>query len=145
MKCPECGMELTNQVSHGIQVESCPKDHGMWFTLQELDELENEALSDEEEKGTLILSSTPSKYKCPVCSALLKQFEYRMYDLILEYCENKHGFWLEAGEDDRILQLMNQRSRDEARKFNAEVHWQSTVRHLQSHSLFEKLKDLMRG
>lgn len=145
MKCPECGKELASQLRHGIGVLCCSNDHGMWFTMNELDELENEAFSDEEEKGSLMLSSTPSKYSCPVCSSVLRQFEYRMYDLILEYCENKHGFWLEAGEDDRIIELMKQRGRDEKRKFDAEVHWQSTVRHLQSHSLFEKLKHLIRG
>lgn len=144
MKCPECGNELATQERHGIKVEACQNDHGMWFTLQELDELENEAFNDEEEKGSLMLSSTPAKYNCPVCNSEMQQFEYRMYDLTLEYCKNKHGFWLEAGEDDRILDLMKQRKKDEQRKFNAEAHWQSTVRHLQSHSLFEKLKDLMR-
>lgn len=138
-------MELTNQVRHGIEVQSCAMDHGMWFTMQELDDLENEAFNDEEEKGSLMLSSTPSTYKCPVCNSMLRKFDYRMYDLVLEYCENKHGFWLEAGEDDRILELMKERKRDEKRKFNAEEHWQSTVRHLQSHSLFQKLKDMIRG
>ncbi len=145
MKCPECGMELTNQTRHGIGVQSCSMDHGMWFTMQELDELENEAFNDEEEKGSLMLSSEPASYKCPVCDSLLRKFDYRMYDLQLEYCENKHGFWLDAGEDDRILELMKERKRDEQRKFNAEAHWQSTVKHLQSHSLFQKLKDMMRG
>lgn len=145
MKCPECGTDLIKQSRHGIEVDCCNNDHGMWFTLQELTELEDEAFNDEEEKGTLILSSTPAKYSCPVCSSRLRQFDYRFYDLTLEYCENKHGFWLEAGEDDRILELMKERKKDETRKFNAEEHWQSTVRHLQSHSLFAKLKDLMRG
>ncbi len=145
MRCPECGMELSNQLRHGIEVDACSNDHGMWFTMSELDDLENEAFNDEEEKGSLMLSSTPSKYSCPVCNSNLKQFDYRMYDLVLEYCENKHGFWLEAGEDDRILELMKERKRDEERKFNAEASWQSTVKHLQSHSLFMKLKDLMKG
>lgn len=145
MKCPECEMELTNQSRHGIEVEYCPSDHGMWFTLKELQELEDRAFNEEEEKGTLILSSTPASYSCPICNSKLRQFQYRMYDLILEYCENKHGFWLEAGEDDRIIELMRQRKKDEQRKFNAEAHWQSTVRHLQSHSFFAKLKDLMKG
>ncbi len=145
MRCPECGAEMTDQLRHGIAVQSCSNDHGMWFTMSELDELENEAFSDEEEKGSLMLSSTPSKFYCPACNSNLKQFDYRMYDLVLEYCENKHGFWLDAGEDDRILELMKERKRDEKRKFDAEAHWQSTVRHLQSHSLFAKLKDLMKG
>ncbi len=143
MKCPECGNELVTQDRHGLTVEACQNDHGMWLTIQELDELENEAFNDEEEKGSLMLSSTPAKYNCPVCNSQLRRFDYRMYDLTLEYCENKHGFWLEAGEDDRILELMKQRKKDEERKYGAEAHWQSTVRHLQSHSLFEKLKDLM--
>lgn len=145
MKCPECGMEMTKEMRHGIEVLSCSMDHGMWFTMQELDELENEALSDEEEKGSLVLSSSPSDQKCPECGSVLRKFDYRLYDLVLEYCENQHGFWLEAGEDDRILELMKERKKDEERKFNAEAHWQSTVRHLRSHSIFAKLKDMLRG
>jgi len=145
MNCPECGSELSNQIRHGIAVQACAKDHGMWFTTNELDELENEAFSIEDEKGTLIFSSTLTNHKCPVCNKMLRQFEYRDYDLMLGYCEEGHGFWLLAGEDDRIIQLMEMRKKDEKRKFGAESSWQSTIKHLQSHSLFQKLKDMIRG
>lgn len=145
MNCPDCGSELTNQTRHGISVEACTKDHGMWFTSTELDELENEAFNIEDEKGTLVFSTTPTTHKCPVCSKTLKGFEYRDYDLMLEYCADGHGFWLLAGEDDRILQLMEKRKKDEKRTTSAEAKWQSTVKHLQSHSLIEKLKDMIRG
>ena len=145
MKCPECEKDRTNVLRHAIEVECCPNDHGMWFTLNELEDLENEAFVQDDEKGSLILSSTQSKYKCPACNSEMKRFLYRMYDIELEYCENEHGFWLEAGEDDRVLQLMNQRKRDMERKLDAELHWQTTIRHLQSNSIFQRLKSLMKG
>jgi Zn-finger nucleic acid-binding protein len=118
------------QTRHDIEVDYCPNDHGMWLDLNELDELEDKAFDSDDEEGTLIFSSTPTDNHCPKCNTLHKRFQYRMYDLELEYCENKDGFSLDAGEDDRVLELMRQRKRDMARKFDDEKDWQSTVRHL---------------
>jgi Zn-finger nucleic acid-binding protein len=142
MKCPKCGSELVPQTRHGLEVNYCTNDHGMWLNLNELDELEDEAFDQDDEKGTLIFSSTPTDNHCPKCNALLKRFQYRLYDLTLEYCEKKDGFWLTAGEDDRILELMKQRKRDMERKFDAESEWKSTIKHFQSPSFFDKIKHL---
>ena len=112
MKCPKCNTDLVKQIRHGIEMDCCTNDHGMWLDAQQLDQLEDEAFKKDDEKGTLIFSSTPSEFKCPKCNTPLKQFDYRLYDLTLEYCENKDGFWLDAGEDDRVLQLMKKRRKD---------------------------------
>jgi len=129
MKCPKCDADLVKQIRHGIEVDTCPNDNGMWLDAQELNQLEDEAFKADEEKGTLIFSSTVSNFKCPKCNTPLKQFDYRLYDLTLEYCENKDGFWLDAGEDERVLQLMKQRKKDMANKQEAETGWKSVERH----------------
>jgi len=48
---------------------------------------------------------------------------------MLEYCENKDGFWLDAGEDDRVLQLMKQRKKDMVNKREADAEWKDEERH----------------
>ena len=129
MKCPKCDADLVKQTRHGIEVDYCTNDHGMWLDAQELDQLEDEAFKKDDEKGTLIFSSTVSNFKCPKCNTPLKQFDYRLYDLTLEYCENKDGFWLDAGEDERVLQLMKQRKKDMVSKHETETEWKNVERH----------------
>ena len=159
MKCPKCGIDLVKQMHHGIEVDSCTNDHGMWFSAQQLDQLENEKFKgDEHEKGTLVFSSEPSEYKCPKCSTPLRQFDYRLYDLTLEYCENKDGFWLDAGEDERVLQLMAQRKKDIRKKVEVdkeakdeekhdmepELEWKVELLRLRSKELIDKITDRFR-
>jgi Zn-finger nucleic acid-binding protein len=107
---------------HGIEVDYCPNDHGMWLDLQELDQLEDKVFSDDHEKGTLVFSSTASDLHCPKCGGQLKQFQYRLDDLTLDYCE-KDGYWLDSGEDERVLQLMKERRSEIQRKLEAESEW----------------------
>ncbi len=143
MKCPKCNTDLVVQTRHGMQVYSCVNDHGMWFDAQEFDQLENEGLSNEHDKGTLVFSSTPSQYKCPKCNSQLRQFDYRLYGLTLEYCENKDGFWLDAGEDDKILQLMRNRKKQVSTDRDEEAEWKDAERHEDDPELEWKM-DLLR-
>jgi Zn-finger nucleic acid-binding protein len=117
MKCPKCNAELQPQKDRGVAVEACPSCQGMWLTPAELDELENEAFADEANKGSLYVVSHETKLKCPVCSAALKRFNYRFFDLELDCCP-EHGFWLDKDEDRRILQLITTDGRrgEKARK-----------------------------
>ena len=66
-----------NANDRGVEVEACPKCKGMWLTPPELDQLENEAFSNEANKGSLYVTSYDTQFKCPVCSAPLKEFDYR--------------------------------------------------------------------
>lgn len=139
MKCPKCNSALAQQSYHGIQVDACPKCKGMWLDLEELDQLEDVKFSVDEYKGSLVFSSTPTEYRCPHCDSPLKQFKYRLHNLLLEYCENQHGFWLDAQEEKRVLQLMKEREKNLKRKINAEAEWKRTLRRLKKKSLFDKL------
>jgi len=48
MKCPKCGRDLTTRSMHGVQVDVCTHDGGMWLDAGELD-----ALLKHEEPGLL--------------------------------------------------------------------------------------------
>ena len=144
MKCPVCGSDLIPQMHHGIDVQYCPQDQGIWLAYQELDQLEDEVFKADDEKGSLMLTSAPSERRCPVCNGPLRQFQYRMDNLTLDFCEKKDGFWLDSGEEDRVLQLMKARAKQMKSKFDAEKEWGKTLRHLQSPSFFDKLSGLFK-
>jgi Zn-finger nucleic acid-binding protein len=143
MKCPKCNVDLQTQNDRGVKVEACPSCHGMWLTPGELDQLENEAFNDEANKGSLFLVSQETELKCPVCSAALKRFDYRFFDLQLDCCP-EHGFWLDKGEDDQILELMRGEEKRVERKFGTEDSWAKYINHLRSPSFFTKVRGLFR-
>jgi len=68
---------------------------------------------------------------------------YRLYDLPLEYCEQGHGYFLDAGEDDRVLNLMRQEEKRLKRSERAETLWAAHLKHLRSGAFLEKLKNLL--
>lgn len=145
MKCPKCNADLTPAVRHKVNVNLCPSCNGMWLNAQELDELENEAFDlGEDQKGTLIYSPTPTSAKCPQCSANLQRFNYHAYALELEFCPNQHGYWLDAGEDNRVLELMKKEEHDFNRSVRADMQWAKLLQHMRSGSFLNKLKNLFR-
>jgi len=69
----------------------------------------------------------------------MDEFQYRLHDLKLDYCaENDHGFWLDAGEDERVIAAMNQRAQDIQRKNSAESDWRQTLKDM--HAFLRKWK-----
>ena len=141
MKCPKCNTDLRTQKDRGVEVEACPVCKGMWLTPTELDQLENEAFSNEANKGSLYVTSYETEFKCPVCSAPLKEFDYRFFDLQLECCPD-HGFWLDKDEDEQILELMRGEEERIEKKFGTENARAMYVNHLRSPTFFSKVKDL---
>jgi Zn-finger nucleic acid-binding protein len=119
-----------------IEVDYCPNCRGMWLDFDELDRLEDVGFDDDSQKGSLIHYPTPTGFPCPVCAAHLQEFQYRLYDLRLDVCaENRHGFWLDAGEDERVVEIMRQRHEQTHRKLDAEGEWKQTLKHL--HAFFK--------
>jgi len=142
MECPNCKVALSKQTRHGLQVEVCPSCSGMWMTPLELDQLENEGFSNEADKGSLFLVTRDTTLECPVCQTAMKQFDYRFYDLAVDFCTD-HGFWLEKDEDDRILELMKGEEARVERDFGLEDKWASRMREWRSPGFFGKLKELL--
>jgi Zn-finger nucleic acid-binding protein len=128
MECPKCGAALVKKYYKGmLEVDYCPNCRGMWLDYNELDRLEDVAFDEDDYKGSLIHRESEVNCKCPVCSRHLLEFQYRLYDLKLDACPEKHGFWLDAGEDERVLEIMrNQRARIK-RKIEAEADWKQVL------------------
>lgn len=122
-----------------IEVDSCPNCRGMWLDFNELDKLEDVAFDDDSRKGSLIHHQAKTEFPCPHCGAAMDEFQYRLHDLKLDYCaENDHGFWLDAGEDERVIAAMNQRAQDIQRKNSAESDWRQTLKDM--HAFLRKWK-----
>lgn len=140
MKCPKCAHELVKKFYKGMfEVESCPNCRGMWLDFYELDKLEDIVFEDDEHKGSLVHFQKQTEYPCPHCGKNLDEFQYRLFDLKLDTCTvNDHGFWLDAGEDERVMDLMQKRSENIQRKLNAEVEWKQMLKGL--HSFLGKRK-----
>jgi Zn-finger nucleic acid-binding protein len=92
----------------------------------------------------LIFSATATARHCPQCGKLMKRFKYRLYDLEMDFCEDGHGFWLDADEDKRVLDLMKKEEAGLERKFRAEDRWASHVRRLRSGSFLDRVRDWFR-
>jgi Zn-finger nucleic acid-binding protein len=142
MKCPDCNAELVQKKRDGVEMEVCPSCNGMWLTPQELTQLEDEVFDfGDNEKGSLMLGSDSSTRKCPQCAKPMKTFEYREYGLQLDYCEDRHGFWLDADEDKRVLDLMREEEKNLGRKVLAEDRWSAHMRYLRSGSFWDRLRE----
>lgn len=129
LACPKCKTELVKHFYKGmIEVDSCPACRGMWLDLDELDRLEDVAFDDDAHKGSLVHNSHAVRCCCPHCGESLQEFEYRLYELRLDYCPNQHGFWLDADEDQRVLSIMRKRAAQLNRELNAENEWRMVLK-----------------
>ena len=130
MNCPKCKSPLEKYNYNGIETDKCPNCQGMWLDFQELDDLEDKEFTKDELKGSLIYNPQGTNLKCPHCEKTLVSFQYRINSLLLEYCEDLHGYWLDAGEAERVMELMDQREKNMERKFEAELEWTQMLQKL---------------
>jgi Zn-finger nucleic acid-binding protein len=142
MKCPNCDAELVRKTRDRIEMEICLSCNGMWLSREELAELEDEVFDfGDDEKGSLMLGSAPTTRKCPECGKPMKAFQYRLYDLEMDFCEAQHGYWLEADEDKRVLELMREEEKNLGRKVLAEDRFAAHLRYLRSGSFLDRIRD----
>lgn len=124
MKCPRDGNELVAERHQGIEVDRCPPCNGRWLDHHELDQLEAKTAPDPDtRRGQIEYSPRQSELACPVCGKRMTAFNYRANPLELDTCEDEHGWWLDAGEEGRVADLIDQRVRDLYRAADAEASW----------------------
>ena len=125
MQCPREGTELVvEQEYHGIEVDRCPSCEGRWLDHDELDLLEATVPSTPgERRATIKYAERQSELSCPRCGKTITAFNYRAYNLELDACEDGHGFWLDAGEEARVREIIQERVRGLARAASAEAAW----------------------
>jgi Zn-finger nucleic acid-binding protein len=130
MDCPRGHGQLIVERHGGIEVDRCETCSGRWLDANELDELEATAAGEESRRGMIEYSKRDSEIACPKCGKRMTAFNYRANNLELDSCPDDHGYWLDAGETDRVVDLIEQRVRDLNRAASAEASWGGFVQKL---------------
>ena len=144
MNCPRCSAELNTEIYKGIEIDKCTRCEGLWLDHRELDQLEDTVMDDDRAKGTMMFRSEGSDLVCPRCQKPMQWFRYRHYNVELDFCEAEHGFWLDKGEENKVVEIMDQRTKDLKRSAGAEVEWGQFLSSLKSKSFTDKLKGLFK-
>ena len=144
MDCPRCHTGLSIEKYQGIEVDRCSSCNGMWLEYNELDELEDKAMDDDDVKGSVMFRSYQGDLHCPTCRSGMQMFHYRAFDLEMDFCPNEHGFWLDSGEEKRVLEIMKQRVKDLKRSSNAEAEWANMLKRFKSKSFGDRMKGMFR-
>lgn len=146
LRCPRDGALLIIEEYQGVQVDRCPTCSGRWLDEDELEKIEATVASEEgQRRATIEYAKRPSELTCPVCDKPMTSFNYRAYNLELDTCQDAHGFWLDAGEEGRVRDIMEERVRGLERAASAEESWGRFVHTLGRRSLRDQIGDLFRG
>ena len=144
LKCPKCSSDLSVEKFKGVEVDRCPGCKGLWLDYHELDQLEDKEMDDDDLKGSMMFRSHVGDLHCPTCESGMQMFRYRAFNLELDFCPNEHGFWLDGGEEKRVLEIMKQRVKDLKRSSDAEVEWAGMLQRFRSKSFGDRMKGLFR-
>jgi len=124
VKCPRDNHQLVTERDYGFDVDRCPECNGWWLDHDELDKLEaSTGATEAERRATIEYGEHPSELDCPVCGKRMTAFDYRAYNLELDECGDGHGYWLDAGEEGRVRDIVNERVRGLERSASAEAAW----------------------
>lgn len=145
MNCPHCKIALDEKKFKSIDVDHCPNCKGLWLDFHELEQLEDHALDAPSGKGMMEYARRDSDIHCPHCNGQMETFNYRAYDLPIDHCTAGHGYWLDKGEEDRVLETMRKRTRDLKRSSSAEEQWAQFMERGGTRSFLDKVKSLFGG
>ena len=147
MDCPRCKTALIEERHAGIEVDHCPACNGRWLDAHELEDLEATVPSTPEEReATIVYGRRDSELQCPVCAQTMAAFNYRAYGVELDTCANTHGYWLDAGEEGRVRDIIEERVRGLQRSADAEQEWGQFLRGLSGgrRSFMDRVRDFFR-
>ena len=143
MYCPRDGATLQTERERGIEIDACPTCRGTWYDYDELAALESTIADEEQRLGTIEFAKHESTLQCPVCEAAMHAFNYRAYNLELDACAEGHGWWLDAGEAERVRAIMRERVAGLHRAASAQNAW-ARAKSAGSPGVIDQIKDLFR-
>ena len=145
MNCPRCDVALDEKKLKDIEVDHCPQCKGLWLDFHELDELEDHSMHDDDNKGMVESARQESDISCPHCQEVMETFNYRAHNLPIDHCKNQCGYWLDEGEEKKVLDIMKQRIQDLKRSSSAQDSWAKFMERGGTRSFLSKGKDLFTG
>ncbi|MCP4604844.1 MAG: hypothetical protein GY847_30715 [Proteobacteria bacterium] len=108
--CPHCQVRMRRRGVGEHKPLECPICCGLFIEVHVLDKIIRnqeqrigEVGSGTKEPERAALKAKPVTYiKCPVCDGIMNRLNYgRISGVIIDYCR-KHGYWLDAGELEKI-------------------------------------------
>jgi len=118
MNCPNCRKQLRSIRYEGIEIETCDDCGGEWLDADELGKIVRlrEVKFDAEERRAIAESTTYTGVRledvdrdlvCPKCGATTDPLNYGGGSgIILDRCTGCRGFWLDAGELEKVQMLI---------------------------------------
>jgi Zn-finger nucleic acid-binding protein len=103
--CPKCHANLNRYSFSGLKFEGCPSCKGIWLVKDELRKLKNTVddgalrwLNDEvdEVEKTSVVPTDRACVKCKTVKLLAVIFGHS--SVIIDWCPQCHGVWLDGGE-----------------------------------------------
>lgn len=113
LRCPCCDRWMTPREVGGLEIQECPKCHGLWAPEDRFDLLVERAAAAHRTRGEgepispRVDGGNPAAHRveyrrCPVCEALMGRRNYQKRSgVIIDRCP-AHGTWLDANELERI-------------------------------------------
>lgn len=163
--CPECraGMESLNVGRRErFFIEMCPRCHGLFFDLNELHALLDDAVAPTYEIDYPLLAKVqeqsptprraPAYVPCPDCGKLMNRVQFaQRAGVVIDRCRD-HGVWLEGGELRKLMEwkkaggqvLEQRRQRAAADDARAEKLMRVLTEKKEAPSLMRQLDQLFR-
>ena len=117
LPCPRCQEALAPEVFGTVTIDVCAACGGHWYDAGELERiLEMEPEDRPKDPPGVSPAWVDSKHgvaTCPRCRQALATERYAYSsDLVLDRCGTCNGIWVDAGELDRMDQLVHEWSRE---------------------------------
>ena len=116
MICPSCKSNMIVVEHKKIELDYCPRCHGVWFDSTELELLLksmdldsqnlllNNILNSPEDK------SSEKRRKCPRCRRKMKKTTIGEHpEILVDACPQGHGLWFDSGELTQLLKQLGER------------------------------------
>ena len=115
--CPACGHNLYVYSIYSMDFEGCPKCKGIWLIKDELRKLKNKVndgslrwLNDEIADMDKT-SARPANRSCVKCkTSQMVAVMFGKSSVLIDFCPQCHGIWLDRGEFDAITAYLQQES-----------------------------------
>lgn len=107
MKCPNCpssNLEASTYQKRA-QVDVCPQCLGIWLDKGEIFMITNNPSLLESELKTNAPQRKPGKKMSPISGNPMQEIALFNRGLLIDFCEDSHGFWLDEGECKYIWNL----------------------------------------
>jgi len=113
--CPKCRGPLQEVTLFGLELDRCDECAGLWFDVNELDQMK--ANMDETIRWIDIdlwrfaerAKFNASQYECPKCETVMSELAFDNSNVTLEFCINCGGAWLDDGELNSIVKIIQEK------------------------------------